>query len=49
MSNKVDIKTYFRPGCRVHLVGIGGVSMCALAEALKGMGLSVQGSDMSAA
>ena len=47
MSSKVDIKTYFRPGCRVHLVGIGGVSMCALAEALQGMGLLVQGSDMS--
>ena len=47
MNNQPDIKTNFRPGCRAHLVGIGGVSMCALAEALQGMGLKVQGSDMS--
>ena len=47
MSSKQDIKTYFRPGKRAHLVGIGGVSMCALAEALNGMGLHVQGSDMT--
>ena len=30
-----------------HLAGIGGVSMCALAEVLQGMGLVVQGSDMT--
>lgn len=42
-----DIKTYFHPGTRVHLSGIGGVSMCALAEVLQGMGLQVQGSDMN--
>ena len=35
------------PGRRAHLVGIGGVSMCPLAEVLKGRGLDVQGSDMS--
>ena len=43
----IDIHTYFQPGKRVHLAGIGGVSMCALAEVLRGMGVSVQGSDMS--
>lgn len=42
-----DIKTYFHPGVTAHLAGIGGVSMCALAEMLQGMGLHVQGSDMS--
>ena len=31
----------------MHLVGIGGVSMCPLAEVLAGKGLLVQGSDMS--
>lgn len=47
MHPSVDIKTFFRPGVRVHLAGIGGVSMCPLAEVLAGMGLQVQGSDMS--
>ena len=42
-----DIHTYFHPGKRIHLAGIGGVSMCALAEVLKGMGVTVQGSDMT--
>ena len=42
-----DIMNYMKPGVRVHLSGIGGVSMCALAEVLQGMGLQVQGSDMS--
>ena len=45
--SKADIHTYMRPGVRVHLAGIGGVSMCPLAEVLQGMGLQVQGSDMS--
>lgn len=39
----VDIHTYLKPGVRVHLAGIGGVSMCPLAEVLRGMGLTVQG------
>ncbi len=47
MHPTVDIKTFFKPGTRVHLAGIGGVSMCPLAEVLTGMGLQVQGSDMS--
>ncbi len=40
------IREYLRPGRRVHLCGIGGVSMSPLAEVLHGMGLLVQGSDM---
>ena len=32
---------------RLGVAGIGGVSMCALAEVLQGMGLVVQGSDMT--
>ena len=42
-----DIRTYLRPGVCVHLSGIGGVSMCPLAEVLAGRGLRVQGSDMN--
>ena len=42
------IKQYIRPGCRVHLVGIGGVSMRPLGLVLQGMGLLVTGSDMNA-
>ena len=49
MHPTVDFKEYLRPGVRVHLSGIGGVSMCPLAEVLLGMGLRVQGSDMSKA
>ena len=41
------IKQYIQPGCRVHLVGIGGVSMRPLGLVLKGMGLLVTGSDMN--
>ena len=39
------IQHYIAPGRRVHLAGIGGVSMSPLAEVLHGMGLAVQGSD----
>ena len=41
------IAPYIAPGRRVHLAGIGGVSMSPLAEVLHGMGLQVQGSDQS--
>ena len=41
-----DIMNYMKAGARVHLSGIGGVSMCALAEVLQGRGMEVQGSDM---
>ena len=46
MHPTVDIKTFFKPGTRVHLAGIGGVSMCALGMVLHGMGIQVTGSDM---
>ena len=42
------VKQYLVPGRRVHLVGIGGVSMRPLGLVLKGMGLKVTGSDMNA-
>ena len=47
LNNPNPISTYLLPGKRVHRVGIGGVSMCPLAEVLQGMGLTVQGSDMT--
>ena len=42
------IKSYLVPGKRVHLVGIGGVSMRPLGLVLQGMGITVTGSDMNA-
>lgn len=42
----LDIGKYIVPGKRAHLVGIGGVSMCPLAEVLRGKGVLVTGSDM---
>lgn len=47
MNETHDIRQLLIPGKRVHLAGIGGVSMCALAEVLHQQGLTVQGSDMS--
>ena len=47
MNNPRPIDDFLLPGKRVHLVGIGGVSMCPLAEVLRRMGLEVQGSDMN--
>ena len=43
-----NIENYLKPGCHVHLVGIGGVSMRPLGLVLKGMGITVTGSDMNA-
>ena len=43
-----SIESYLQPGVRVHLVGIGGVSMRPLGLVLKGMGINVTGSDMNA-
>jgi UDP-N-acetylmuramate--alanine ligase len=40
-----DFYKYMKPGMTGHLVGIGGVSMSALAEVLRAMGLSIRGSD----
>ena len=49
MENRSEeLKRYLVPGKHVHLVGIGGVSMRPLGLVLKGMGLMVTGSDMSA-
>ena len=42
-----DFQTLLAPGRRVHLIGIGGVSMCALAEVLSERGMAVTGSDMA--
>lgn len=47
MSKNKEIAGYLVPGCHVHLVGIGGVSMRPLGLVLKGMGMEVSGSDMS--
>ena len=41
------LKTFLQPGKRVHLVGIGGVSMRPLGLVLQGMGITVTGSDMN--
>ena len=46
--NTYTISDYLVPGRRAHLIGIGGVSMRPLGLVLKGMGLEVSGSDMSA-
>lgn len=43
---KRNIEDYIKPGVRVHLVGVGGVSMAPLAEVLQGKGVAVTGSDM---
>ena len=48
MNKNKDISAYLRPDSHVHLVGIGGVSMRPLGLVLKGMGMTVSGSDMSA-
>ena len=42
-----DFRTYMEPGKRGHLIGIGGVSMSPLAEVLRGMGLTISGSDIN--
>ena len=47
MFKSKNIDQYLVPGCHVHLVGIGGVSMRPLGLVLKGMGMEVTGSDMS--
>ena len=48
MSARIEkLQKYIRPGCHVHLVGIGGVSMRPLGLVLQGMGVTVTGSDMN--
>ena len=44
----VNIRDYMKPGCRAHLVGIGGVSMASLAEVLHSAGMTITGSDRQA-
>ena len=46
-ANNNKIESYIVPGTRVHLIGIGGVSMRPLGLVLRGMGLKVTGSDMN--
>ena len=41
------IRACFQPGKRVHLVGIGGVSMRPLALVLRERGMEITGSDMN--
>ena len=48
MFKNKKISKYLVPGRRVHLVGIGGVSMRPLGLVLQGMGMVVTGSDMNA-
>ncbi len=48
MLKSANITQFLMPGRHVHLVGIGGVSMRPLGLVLKGMGMIVTGSDMSA-
>lgn len=46
MSKVSELKAMLKPGCRAHLVGVGGVSMYPLAEMLLSRGLIISGSDM---
>ena len=41
-----ELKAKLKPGCRAHLVGIGGVSMFPLSEMLLRRGVEVSGSDL---
>ena len=43
-----SLDTYLVPGKHIHLIGIGGVSMRPLGLVLRGMGMTVTGSDMNA-
>lgn len=43
--SNIELKAYFQPGKRIHLIGIGGVSMRSLGPVLTGMGIHVTGSD----
>ena len=45
ITSAAPISVYLVPGRHAHLVGIGGVSMCALGQVLHGMGMVVTGSD----
>lgn len=47
VNRSEELKKYLIPGKRIHLVGIGGVSMRPLGLVLKDMGMVVTGSDMN--
>ena len=47
-SNLKRLDSYLVPGKHIHLIGIGGVSMRPLGLVLRGMGITVTGSDMNA-
>lgn len=48
MAEQVTAHTYLRPGMHIHLVGIGGAGMSAIARVLLGRGYRVSGSDVQA-
>lgn len=47
MKASKTIEQYLVPGKRIHLIGIGGVSMRPLGLVLRGMGMEISGSDMN--
>ena len=47
ISGLSELESLLKTGARVHLVGIGGVSMSPLAEVLRNMGIIVTGSDQN--
>lgn len=47
MKASRNIEDYLQPGKRIHLIGIGGVSMRPLGLVLRGMGMEITGSDMN--
>ena len=47
ITRNEKLAEFLKPGKRVHMVGIGGVSMRPLALVLKDRGISVTGSDMN--
>ena len=47
MAIRTRLDSYLVPGKHIHLIGIGGVSMRPLGLVLRGMGMTVTGSDMN--
>ena len=47
MAIRKRLDSYLVPGKHIHLIGIGGVSMRPLGLVLRGMGMTVTGSDMN--
>ena len=43
----IELEHHIKSGKRCHLIGIGGISVSALAEVLNGMGVPLSGSDSS--